>query len=808
MQGTHGDSLQARLNGKPLGVDQVLEIGGRIADALDALHRKGVVHGDIKPSSIRIAADNRVSLDEPGAPGANYLSPEQVRGEKLDARSDLFSFGAVLYEMATGRQAFRGDTMEAIHDAVLNREPVPVREVNPLASSDLDYLIARALEKDRAKRYERAADISSALTRLQRESTIAPAAAQAVQAAPRKSNALLIAIPVLVVLAAVGYFFWRASQPPDFKERDSIVIADFLNSTGDPVFDDGLRQLVTVMFQQTPYVTVVADQSVARQLRVMARPVEEPLTGETVREVCRQTGAKASVEGSIAPQGSGYVVAISLLNCQAGTTIAGEDLHASSKDDVLDQTGAAVLSLRKQIGEPDSSLQKYNVSAAAATTSSIDALKAYSDGLKARQTKGDEGAVPLFQKAIQIDPDFALAHARLGAVASSMGRTEDARTSMQKAYALRDRVTEYERLYISWSYAQRVTLNMSQARSAMEMMTATYPRDFTARNNLGVQLMGLGLFEEALKQYLVAQEIAPDEPLPVSNGAYALLFLGRLDEALPMIERALVLRQDPNLAITRWVMARVHGHPRAAEFEGLARSMATPPQMLFAESNLAVWEGRLHDYSQIVEKLRTEVRASPDPDALQGLDAAEVITMAVVQGGSWTGRLRSLAKQPLPPTGLAQVASALAITGQMDVLRSLAPQLDKADLNDPQQAQPLMVARALLAGSSGQIKEAEAMVDAYLVDHPRSMDLHYYLGKIREQSGRTDDAIASYRKAADAVNILGPSPAVVGARLSLAMLLKKKGDVAGANALFDQLTNQWKNADPDFEPLKTVQKNR
>jgi hypothetical protein len=238
----------------------------------------------------------------------------------------------------------------------------------------------------------------------------------------------------------------------------------------------------------------------------------------------------------------------------------------------------------------------------------------------------------------------------------------------------------------------------------------------------------------------------------------------------------------------------VHGHPRAAEFEGLARSMATPPQMLFAESNLAVWEGRLKDYSQIVEKLRTEARASTDPGALQGLDAAEVITMAVVQGGSWTQRLRALAKQPLPPTGLAQVASALAITGQMDVVRSLAPQLDKADLNDPQQAQPLMVARALLAGSSGQVKEAEAMVDTYLVDHPRSMDLHYYLGKLREQSGRTDDAIAS--------------PAVVGARLSLAMLLKKKGDATAANALLDQLTKQWSNADPDFEPLKTVQKLR
>ena len=809
MQGNQGDSLNALLKGRPLPLEQVFDVGFKIADALDGVHRKGNVHGNIKPATVFLTSSGHVKLLDSAETTDNYLSPEQIRREALDLRTDLFSLGLVLYEMTTGRQAFGGQTAEAVRDAILNRDPVPIREVNPAVPAELDHVITRALEKDRKMRYQTAADIRSELTRLRRDSSSTAAAVlPAMPASTRKLNPLLVVIPLLLVLAAAGYFFWRSTQPPDFTERDTIVIADFENTTGDPVFDDGLRQAELVLFQQSPYVTLLADQSVQRHLRVMLRPPDDPLTGETAREVCKRAGAKASVEGVIAQQGSQYPITIGVYNCQTGATVASEQVKASSKEDVLKQIGAAIVTLRKRLGEPSELIEKYNVPVTDATSKSLEAIKAYGQGLKARQTRGDEASVPFFQQAIQLDPEFALAYARLGAAYSNLGRAEEASTNTQKAYALRDRVTEYERLYISWSYAQRVTQNMGQARTTMDMMATLYPRDFAVRNNLGVVLMGQGLFDEAQKAYMVAHEIAPDEPLPVSNSAYALLFLGRYDEAFAMVDRALGLRPDPNLAITRWVVARVHEHPRTAEFEAAARTLATPPQMLYTESNLAVWEGRLKDYSAIVEKLREEVRASSDAGALQGLDASEVITMAVIQGGPWLPRLNALAKQSLPPIGLAQVASALAITGQMDTVRTLAPQLDKADLNDPQQAQPLMVARALLAGANGQVKEAEAMIDSYLATHPRALDLHYYLGRIREANGLTDEAIASYRKAADAVNILGPSPAVASAKLSLALLLKKKGDTSGANALFEELQKQWARADADFEPLKTVQKNK
>lgn len=624
----------------------------------------------------------------------------------------------------------------------------------------------------------------------------------------RQTTRLLFVVLVVAVLGLGGFFFWRSNQPPVFAAHDTLVIADFENTTGDAVFDDALRQAVSVQLQQTPYVTLLADQNVQRTLRLMSGIADDPLGQAVVREVCRRARARGSVEGSIAADGTGYTFTIGAYNCQTGAPLAREQVRAASKDEVLTGVIAAVTSLRRHLGEPSASIEKYNVPLTKTATKSLEALKAYGQALRTRRAQGDLASVPLFERAIQFDPDFALAYARLGVASGNLGRDEEARKNTQKAYALRDRLSEYERLYIDWSHAQRVTGNPAQARAALEMMTASYPRDFAARNNLGVLLIGQGLFEDALREYSTAHEIAPDEPLPISNSAYALLFLARYDEAFAMVDRALAVRPDPSLAITRWVVARIHGHARAAEFEATARTLASPTQLLFAETNLAIWEGRLKDYGEIVERLRAEVRATSDAGAIQGLDAAETITMAAWQRGPWLPRLRALAKQPMPPQGLAQLAAALAITGELSTLRSLAAELDKADLNDPQQAQPLLVARVLLAGANGQAKQAEAMVGAYLLQHPRSLELHYYLGKVREQNGLIEDAIASYRTAAGAVNILGPSPEVAGAKLSLALLLKKKGDTAGAAALFDDLLKQWANADEDFEPRKTVLRNR
>jgi tetratricopeptide (TPR) repeat protein len=701
-----------------------------------------------------------------------------------------------------------------VFDAILNRDPVPARDVNPAIPPELEHVITRALEKDRRMRYQTAADMLSELSRLRRDASGRTAAAQAGTApagapAARGSRGALLALAAIAVLAVAGFYFWRSTTAPTFAERDSILIADFANTTGDPVFDDALKQAVSVQLQQTPFVTLVPDQSVQRTLRLMARPVDEPLTSVLARDLCQRVGAKATVEGSIAALGSSYVIAIGVHNCETGASIAQTQVQAASKEEVLTQVGAALTSLRKGLGESLASIQQYDVPITEATTASIEALKAYGEAGRLRQTRGDEAAIPYYEKAIQLDPDFALAYAKLGVLSSNVGRLEQARTHTQRAYDLRDRVSEYERLYITWSHATRVLNDPALARTTLEMMTTAYPRDFTARNNLGVLLMGQARYEAALTEYLAAVDIAPGEPLPLSNAAYALLFLGRYDEGVAMIDRALAARPNPSLALLRWVAAAVRGDARAAEYETAARQVATPTQFMFAESNLAAWEGRLKDYAAILEQLRVQVRASPDAGALQGLDAAETITMAVLQRGPWVGRLKALASLPdLPPQGVSQIAAALAIVGEFDTVRRLLPRVAQSDMDDPQQAQPAVVSRALAAAAEGRTKDAMTLLETYIARAPRAMDLHYYLGMVRERGGLTEEAITSYRVATTAVNVVGPSPAVMSAKLALGLLLKKTGDTAGANAQFDDLLKQWSKADADFEMLRTVKANR
>ncbi|HUL72051.1 MAG TPA: protein kinase [Vicinamibacterales bacterium] len=846
-----GESLRTRIHGQPMSADLVLETGYQIADALDAAHAKGVIHRDIKPANIFITRRGQAKLLDFGiaklgterhasaagdetrqagdaltSPGTavgsiNYMSPEQARGEDLDGRTDLFSLGVVLYEMATGRQAFAGQTTAVVFDAILNKQPPEPRLANPDLPEELARVIHRSLEKDRRMRFQTAADMLAELSRIRRDTTGRTAASLPVTAPSATAEAPLpaarvepsrrwwrVAVPAVIVFAGLGYYIWNASKVPAFTERDTVVVSDFSNSTGDAVFDDALKQALSVQLQQTPYLTLLPDLRVQRTLKLMQRQPDQPITPQVARELCQRVGAKATVEGSIASLGTNYVITIGVHNCQTGEALAEQQVQAGTKEDVLNKLGEATTTLRKRLGESLASVQKYDVPVTEATTSSLEALKAYGLANKTRYTRGDEAAIPFFQKAIEIDPNFALAYAKLAVVYSNTGREDDSRKYAQKAYEMKDRVSEYERLYITWNYDTKVLQDQKLSRETLELMIASYPRDYAAQNNLGVYYTSRGEFDESAKHYRAATELAPDEPLPMANLAYALFFLDQRQEAYSWVEKSLAIRPDGSLALRRWLAAVRAGDPDAAKFEEAARKIAQPDDMLGVEGVWAAWQGRLKENQRIYEQLIARARAAHDDGRVSTLEAAHQILLAVYQGGTAVEALKASTAKTASPEAQAQAAAVLATFGQLDVARPVAARLEPLGKQNVAVWVPVAVIKAYARAASGQWREAVADLETTLNEYPRGFDVNFHIASIREAAGDVEGAEASYRGVIRAVAFLGFDSIETVAHLRLGELLAKKGDATGAKEQFDILLKQWEKADTEFTLLKRVREER
>ena len=840
MELVDGESLRGRIHGQPLPLDTILDLGCQLADALDAAHRKGIVHRDIKPANVFITrrgqaklldfgvaklggeahaippADDatRASSDVLTTPGMavgsiNYMSPEQARGEELDGRSDLFSLGLVLYEMATGRQAFGGQTTAVVFDAILNRQPADPRTVNPALPEDVTRVVMRALEKDRKMRFQTAADMLAELGRVRRDTSGTAAFAgaagtgQSGTATARsslKSRWLVYAGLAVVAAGVAGYFVWNSGRATALTERDTILIADFVNTTGDPVFDDALRQAVSVQLQQSPFLTLLPDQRIQRTMRMMQQPPEAAVVGQVAREACQRAGAKATIEGSIAPLGSAFVISLGAHNCQSGAPLAVQQTQAPNKESVLKELGLAVTALRGQIGESLATIQKYDVPVTDATTRSLDALRAYGAGSRTRATKGDEAAIPFFKQAVELDPGFAIAYAKLGVVYGNLGRTDDAKASATKAYELRDRVSEYERLYINWNHASRVLNDPAKVLEALQLLTASYPRDFAAHNNLGVYYNGRGDFEKSLESYRAAMALAPDEPLPYSNAAYVLLFLGRLDEAYKEADQALALRPNPGLTLTRWASAVVAGHPRAAEFEDAAIKSTPPDQVIAVRAQIALWRGQFKAFEGYQEQAAAKARAGNDQEALLNIELGTRLSRAIYQGGPAVAALEAASAKEQNMARLVQSATVLALVGRTDALRPILARLRAAKTTGIM----FTVTEANVMAADGKSQDAIAKLEAALREQPRAQDLHAAIGRIRERSGDPKGAIANYETVIKAQSYFGLAPVVPATRLQLAELLEKQGDAAGAKAQYDVLREQWKDADDTFAIKKRL----
>jgi eukaryotic-like serine/threonine-protein kinase len=849
MEFLDGVTLKHRTAGRPLETELILSLGIEIADALDAAHAAGIVHRDVKTANIFVTKRGhakildfglaKLSLSQEGAdldastkeesltnPGTAvgtvaYMSPEQVRGKKLDSRSDLFSFGVVLYESATGMLPFRGETTGVVFDSILNRSPVPPVQVNADLPPELERIIGKCLEKDLDLRYQHASEIEADLRRLRRDTDSAqlPATTGTETSARIKKHGMgiVLASAAVLVLAIGGYFYLH--RAPRLTDKDTIVLADFLNTTGDPVFDGTLRQGMAVQLEQSPFLSLISEERILRTLSLMGQSSDARLTPELAHEVCERTASAAVLDGSIASLGSQYVLGLRAKDCRTGDILDEEQVEVARKEDVLNALTEIASKFRMRVGESLATVEKHDTPLAEATTPSLEALKAYSMGWRVTASQGGDAAVPFFKHAVEIDPQFAIAYASLGLMYGAMGETELGTENTKRAYQLRDRVSDNEKFFITAYYDGRATGNQKKAQQTCEAWAQAYPREWKPHSFLaGFIYPVLGEPEKAAEAAQQTIELAPDFGVGYALLGFNSLSLDRLGAAEDAVRRASERKLEiPLLALLRYDVAFLKG-----DSGGMQREVAAAHGKSGAEELISDHQAFALAYAGHLQAATKLLRRSSDlaQQATHREKAAVFETRAALweafYGNAPAAKPAAMAALALARNREVQygAAVALAIAGDSSQAQTLANDLERSFPEDTSvkfNYMPTVLAfLALNHGDPAKAIELLQVAVPYELGQPRSTQTGFFgalypiyaRGQAYVAARQGAEAAREFQKILDHPGIMVGDPIAVLAHLQLGRAYALQGDTTRAKAAYQAFLTLWEDADPDIPVLK------